>query len=82
MAAFYREHGQSAGLRTGITMIAVGHLGPHNTLSAMGVLQSSPGGPSKLRVGNCSPASIDDAITTALINGADPAVISPAVRHH
>lgn len=55
-------------LRIGIATIAIGHAGPHGTLSAMGVLQQT-GGPGTIRVGNCSPGSIDAAITTGLAAG-------------
>jgi hypothetical protein len=55
-------------LRIGIATIAVGHIGPHRTLSAMGVLQQ-PGYHGGITVNGCSPGSIDDAITTALTTG-------------
>jgi len=54
-------------LQTGARTIAVGHAGPDGTLSAIVVLQSPWHG--RLQVNGCSPASIDDAITTALISG-------------
>jgi anti-sigma factor RsiW len=53
-------------LQAGATTIAVGYVGRDGTLSAKGVLSGRPG---KLEVGDCSPASIDAAITTALLSG-------------
>jgi len=55
-------------LRIGIATIAVGHVGPHGTLSAMGVLQQ-PGYHGGITVNGCSPGSIDNAITTGLTTG-------------
>jgi len=52
-------------LLIGISTIAVGHVTAHGTLAAMGVMQLPPGW-GNLRVGSCSPTSIDSAITTAL----------------
>ena len=53
-------------LRIGISTIAVGKVGRHGTLTANGVLQQ-PGGHRTIQVGNCSPSSIDAAITTAFV---------------
>lgn len=54
-------------MQTGATTIAVGDAGPDGTLSAMLVMQPLPGGRFTLSVPGCSPSSIEDAITTALV---------------
>ncbi len=59
-------HASLSQLQVGAFTIAVGHAGPDGTLSAMGVLSGRPG---KVDVDGCSPASVDDAITTALVSG-------------
>ena len=56
-------------LQTGATTIAVGHAGPAGTLSAVVVTQPPAGWHGQLAVKGCSPASIDNAVTTALISG-------------
>ncbi len=56
-------------LQTGANTIAVGYARPHGKLKAIAVLQPPPGWHGKLETGGCSPASIDDAITTALAFG-------------
>jgi hypothetical protein len=55
-------------LQTGANTIAVGHASPAGTLTAIAVLQPPPGWHGKLQVEGCSPASIDNAITTALVS--------------
>jgi hypothetical protein len=56
-------------LRTGIATVAVGHAGPHRTLSALAVVQPPPGWHGTLTVRDCSLRSVDAAITTALVTG-------------
>jgi hypothetical protein len=53
-------------LQIGAATIAVGHAGPDGTLAATAVLSGRPG---IVDVKGCSPASVDDAITTALVSG-------------
>ena len=53
-------------LQAGATTIAVGYPRPDGTLSAIAVLSGRPG---IVDIKGCSPASIDDAITTALVSG-------------
>jgi hypothetical protein len=53
-------------LQAGAPAIAVGYAGPDGTLSAIAVLSGRNG---KVEVRGCSPASIDNAITTALVSG-------------
>jgi hypothetical protein len=53
-------------LQIGATTIAVGHAGSDGTLSATAVLSGRPG---IVDIRGCSPASVDDAITTALVSG-------------
>jgi hypothetical protein len=59
-------HASLSQLQTGATTIAYGYAGPDGTLSAVAVLQGLGG---QLSVHGCSPASIDNAITTALVSG-------------
>ena len=59
-----RPH-QVSQLRIGVATIAVGHVTAEGTLSAQAVLQLPPGW-GNLRVGSCSPTSINSAITTAI----------------
>jgi hypothetical protein len=56
-------------LQTGASTIAVGHAGPDRALSAVAVLQPPPGFHGKVQVRSCSAASVDDAMTTALVSG-------------
>jgi hypothetical protein len=57
-------------LHTGAKTLAVGHAGPDGTLSAINVLQSPYAGPTTYEGrGGCSPASIEGAVTTALVSG-------------
>jgi hypothetical protein len=53
-------------LQVGATTIAVGHVAPDGTLAAMGVLSGTPG---IVDIRGCSPASVDDAMTAALVSG-------------
>jgi hypothetical protein len=58
----------------GAATIAYGYAGPDGTLSAVGVLQQPPGTSMQLAMTKpdlrgCSPASIDNAMTTALVSG-------------
>jgi hypothetical protein len=53
-------------LRIGVATIAIGHVTAGGKLSAQAVLQLSRS-PVNLRVRGCSPASINSAITTALV---------------
>jgi hypothetical protein len=64
-------HASLGQLQAGATTIAVGPLGPDGTLSAIAVLQPQPGlpGHGQVWIKGCSPTSIDDAITTALVSG-------------
>jgi hypothetical protein len=65
-------HASLSQLQAGATTIAVGYAGPDGTLSAIAVVQPPPGlavRPGGLWVPGCSPTSIDDAITTALVSG-------------
>jgi hypothetical protein len=55
-------------LLTGASTTAVGYAGPDGTLSAVAVLQSPPGASARLQVSGCSPAAVDNAITTALVS--------------
>jgi hypothetical protein len=58
-------------LQAGDTTFAIGYPRPDGTLSAMAVLSEGPGRVDITRVAikGCSPASIDNAITTALVSG-------------
>jgi hypothetical protein len=57
-------------LQAGATINAVGYLEPDATLSAIAVVQPPPGVHMTLKVvPGCSPASIDNAITTPLVSG-------------
>jgi hypothetical protein len=57
-------------LQADATTSAVGYAGPDGTLSGIAVVQSPPGAHMTLKVvPGCSPASIDNAITTALVSG-------------
>jgi hypothetical protein len=60
--------GSLSQLQAGARTIAVGHVRPDGTLSAMVVLQFRHG-VVRLLVNGCSPASVDDAVTTALAFG-------------
>ena len=60
-------HASLGQLPAGSTAIAVGYAEPDGTVSAMAVIQPPPGYHGKLSVQGCSPASIDDAITAALV---------------
>jgi len=62
-------HASLSQLQADASTIAVGHVEPDGTLAAIAVLQPPPGWHGQLEVGGCSPASIDDAITTALVSG-------------
>ena len=53
-------------LQAGAAAIAVGYPRPDGTLSAIAVLSGRPG---IVDIKGCSPASIDNAITTALVSG-------------
>jgi hypothetical protein len=53
-------------LQAGATTIAIGYPRPDGTLSSLAVLSGRPG---IVDIKGCSPASIDDAITTALVSG-------------
>jgi Domain of unknown function (DUF5666) len=53
-------------LQSGATTIAVGHLEPDGRLSAFAVLSGRPG---IVDIKGCSPAAVDDAMTTALVSG-------------
>ena len=59
-------------LQAGVPTVAVGHAGPHRTLSAVWVLQQPPG-PLQLHINvttrGCSPASLADALATAFSGG-------------
>jgi hypothetical protein len=55
-------------LQTGGSIIVVGFAGSDGTLSAAVVAQIPPGKQSMLLASNCSPASIDSAITTAQVS--------------
>jgi hypothetical protein len=63
------SHASLSQLQADASTIALGHAGPDGTLSGLAVLQSLPGSLGSLNVKGCSPASIDDAVTTALISG-------------
>jgi hypothetical protein len=83
MAAFYREHGRVVlaqvllvvgdRVQAGVAIAAVGHAGPHRTLSAIGVLQQPPGSQFKVQLHvsarGCSPGSLADALNAALVSG-------------
>jgi hypothetical protein len=60
------SHASLSRLQAGATTIAIGYPGPDGTLSAIAVLSGRPG---KVEVKGCSPASVDDAITTAVVSG-------------
>jgi hypothetical protein len=59
-------------LQAGLATVAVGHAGPHRTLSAVLVLQQPPG-PLQVHFNvttrGCSPASLADALATAFSGG-------------
>jgi hypothetical protein len=59
-------------LQAGVATVAVGHAGPHRTLSAIWVLQQPPG-PLQVHINvtarGCSPASLADALATAFSGG-------------
>jgi hypothetical protein len=59
-------------LQVGITTVAVGHVGPDRTLSAIQVLQQPPG-PLQVHFNvterGCSPAALTDALAAALASG-------------
>jgi hypothetical protein len=63
------SHASLSQLQAGTSTIAVGYAGPDGTLSAVTVLQSLPGSPGSLVINGCSPASIDNTVTAALISG-------------
>lgn len=60
------SHASMSQLQAGATTIAIGYPGPHGTLSAIAVMSGRAG---KVEVKGCSPTSVDDAITTALVSG-------------
>jgi hypothetical protein len=66
-------HASLGQLQAGTPTVAVGHAGPHRTLSAIGVLQQPPGGQFKVQFNvtarGCSPASLADALNAALVSG-------------
>jgi hypothetical protein len=59
-------HASLSQLQAGATTIAVGYPGPDGRLSAIAVLSGRPG---IVYIKGCSPASVDDAMTTALVSG-------------
>ncbi|HUC21367.1 MAG TPA: hypothetical protein VMA73_01545 [Streptosporangiaceae bacterium] len=61
-------HASLSQLQSGSRTVAVGHAGPDGTLSAIAVLQPPRGWRGGLVVNGCSPASIDNAVTTALVS--------------
>ena len=62
------SHASLSQLRTGRTTFAVGRARPDGTLAAITVLQpETKGGKLNWQVKGCSPASVDTAITTAVI---------------
>ena len=63
-------HASPGQLQAGASTVAVGYAGPDGTLAAIAVAQPPPGWNGQLQVAaGCSPTSIDDAITTALVSG-------------
>jgi len=60
------HHASLSQLQAGATAIAVGYPGPAGTLSAIGVLSGRAG---IVDIKGCTPASVDGAITTALVSG-------------
>jgi hypothetical protein len=60
-------HASLSQLQTGAVTIAVGHAGPDGTLAAAAITQPPPQWRGHIEYKGCSPASVDDAITTALI---------------
>ena len=65
-------HASLGQLQAGAAIFAVGHAGPHGTLSAIWVLQQPPG-PLQVHINvtarGCSPASLADALATAFSGG-------------
>ncbi len=59
-------HASLSQLRTGVSSIAIGRVGPDGTLAATAILQPGVSG-GKLEVKGCSPGSITTAVTTSLI---------------
>jgi hypothetical protein len=66
-------HASLGQLQAGVAIAAVGHAGPHRTLSAIGVLQQPPGSQFKVQfhvsARGCSPGSLADALNAALAPG-------------
>jgi len=62
-------HASLSQLQAGASTIAVGHVEPDGTLAAIAVLQPPAGRHGSLVVKSCSPASVDNAVTTALVSG-------------
>jgi anti-sigma factor RsiW len=64
-------HASLSQLQAGASTIAAGYVGPGGTLSATVVMQPQPGsaGNMHLDLGGCTPASIDQAYTSASVSG-------------
>jgi hypothetical protein len=60
-------------LQAGVTTVAVGHAGPHQTLTAIGVLQQPAGGQIRVQFNvsarGCSHASLAAALNAAFVSG-------------